>query len=145
MSQPIKLCDEIVLDARIASEIAERTVAGQIEHWAKLGRAVEPFLQGPLPRAGAVEPLSECLKSVDSPTAGAEWPRTLTASRFPIMNRPPAAPVCWSASRRMARAQLADSSIGSSGGGPIDVAMASGRHRESRGYALLLAHNSWRA
>jgi hypothetical protein len=57
MSQPVKLSDEIVLDARLTAEIAERSIAGQIEFWAQLGRAIEPLLDGArafaLRRAGA--------------------------------------------------------------------------------------------
>jgi hypothetical protein len=71
MSQPVKLSDTLVLDARLTAESAERSIAGQIEFWAKLGRAVEPLLQGvqamALSRAGAARPLSECLESADSP------------------------------------------------------------------------------
>jgi hypothetical protein len=70
MSQPVKLSDEIVLDARLIGEIAQRSIAGQIEFWAHLGRAIEPLLEGSralaLRRAGAARPLSECLASVDS-------------------------------------------------------------------------------
>jgi ParD-like antitoxin of type II bacterial toxin-antitoxin system len=46
MSQPVKLSDELVLDARLTAEIAERSIAGQIEFWAQLGRAIEPLLEG---------------------------------------------------------------------------------------------------
>ena len=71
MSQPVKLSDTLVLDARLTGEVAERSIAGQIEFWAKLGRAVEPLLQGvqamALGRAGAAKPLSACLDTVDSP------------------------------------------------------------------------------
>jgi len=71
MSQPVKLSDTLVLDARLTGEVAERSIAGQIEFWAKLGRAIEPLLQGvqvmALSRAGAAKPLSACLASVDSP------------------------------------------------------------------------------
>ena len=71
MSQPVKLSDALVLDARLTAESAERSIAGQIEFWAKLGRALEPLLEGAqamaLSRAGAVRPLSECLESADSP------------------------------------------------------------------------------
>lgn len=71
MSQPVKLSDQLVLDARLTGEMAERSIAGQIEFWAKLGRAVEPLLQGiqalALCRAGAAKPLSACLSAVDSP------------------------------------------------------------------------------
>ena len=37
MGQPVKLSDALVLDARIAAEAQERSIAGQIEFWAKLG------------------------------------------------------------------------------------------------------------
>ena len=71
MSQPVKLSDELVLDARLTAEVAERSIAGQIEFWAQLGRAIEPLLEGAqalaLRRAGNVAPLSACLQSVDSP------------------------------------------------------------------------------
>ena len=71
MSQPVKLSDDLVLDARLTAEIAERSIAGQIEFWAQLGRAIEPLLQGAqalaLLRAGAAVPLSACLQSVVSP------------------------------------------------------------------------------
>ena len=70
MSQPVKISDELIRDARLTAEIAERSIAGQIEFWAQLGRAIEPLLEGSralaLRRAGAVVPLSECVASVDS-------------------------------------------------------------------------------
>jgi len=70
MSQPVKLSDSLVLDARLTADTAERSIAGQIEFWAKLGRAIEPLLQGSqvmaLSRAGAAKPISECLESIDS-------------------------------------------------------------------------------
>ena len=71
MSQPVKVSDALILDARLTGEIAERSIAGQIEFWARLGRAIEPLLRGntalALRRAGDAKPLSECLRSVDSP------------------------------------------------------------------------------
>ena len=71
MSQPVKLSNELVLDARLTGEATERSIAGQIEFWAKLGRALEPLLQGvqamALGRAGAARPLLACLDTVDSP------------------------------------------------------------------------------
>src|SRR5678815_2351950 len=71
MSQPVKISDSLVLEARVTAEIAERSIAGQIEFWARLGRAIEPLLRGDtalaLRRAGDSKPLSECLSSVDSP------------------------------------------------------------------------------
>lgn len=70
MSQPVKLSDALVLDARLAGEVLERSIAGQVEFWARLGRAIEPLLQGQvlaLSRNAATVPLSVCLESVDSP------------------------------------------------------------------------------
>ena len=71
MSQPVKVSDTLVLDARLTGEVAERSIAGQIEFWARLGRAIEPLLRGDkalaLRRAGDSQPLSDCLNSVDSP------------------------------------------------------------------------------
>ncbi len=71
MSQPVKLSDVLVLDARLIGEFAERSIAGQIEYWANLGRAIEPLLQGTqalaLCKRASARPLSECLASVDTP------------------------------------------------------------------------------
>ncbi|MBI5387284.1 MAG: hypothetical protein HZA90_21665 [Verrucomicrobia bacterium] len=71
MSQPVKLSDALVLDARLAGEALERSIAGQVEFWARLGRAIEPLLQGvqalTLSRNATARPLSACLDSVDSP------------------------------------------------------------------------------
>ena len=70
MGQPVKLSDALVLDARLVGARAERSIAGQIEYWARLGRAVEPVLKADealrLKARGDVRPLSECLASVDS-------------------------------------------------------------------------------
>lgn len=71
MSQPVKLSDALVLDARLAGETVERSIAGQVEFWARLGRSIELLLEGEhvlkLCRNAAVRPLSSCLESVDSP------------------------------------------------------------------------------
>ena len=71
MSQPVKVSDALLLDARVAGEAVERSIAGQIEFWAKIGRALEPILRGDhvlaLCRSGKVKPLSTCLATVDSP------------------------------------------------------------------------------
>ena len=71
MSQPVKLSDSLVLDARLAGETVARSIAGQVEFWARLGRAIEPLLQGTqvlaLCRHAVARPLAACLASVDSP------------------------------------------------------------------------------
>lgn len=44
MPQPVKLSDVLINAARAAAEDADRSLAGQIEHWARLGRSVEGAL-----------------------------------------------------------------------------------------------------
>ncbi len=87
MSQPVKISDELILDARLTAEVAERSIAGQIEFWAQLGRAIEPLLEGSralaLRRAGAAEPLSECLASVDSAAGRQRVVEYLESGPFP--------------------------------------------------------------
>src|SRR5664279_6169968 len=71
MSQPVKVSDALVLDARLMGEATQRSIAGQIEFWARLGRSIETLLRGDqmlaLCRAGKARPLSACIKSMDSP------------------------------------------------------------------------------
>lgn len=87
MGQPVKLSDVLVLDARLIGEIAERSIAGQIEYWANLGRAIEPLLQGTqslaLCKKASARPLSECLAQVDSPEGRARVRKYLEAQPFP--------------------------------------------------------------
>jgi hypothetical protein len=87
MSQPVKISDELILDARLTAEVAERSIAGQIEFWAQLGRAIEPLLEGSralaLRRAGAAVPLSECLASVDSAAGRRRVAEYLESRPFP--------------------------------------------------------------
>ena len=70
MSQPVKVSDALVLDARLMGEATQRSIAGQIEFWARLGRALETLLRGDqllaLSKAGKAQPLSACLESVNS-------------------------------------------------------------------------------
>ena len=77
MSQPVKLSDALVLDARLAGEVMERSIAGQVEFWARLGRSVERLLDGErvlqLSKSATVQPLSTCLRSVNSKEG---WERT---------------------------------------------------------------------
>jgi hypothetical protein len=42
---PVKLSDELVQSAREEAAATERSITAQIEHWAKLGRAVEEALK----------------------------------------------------------------------------------------------------
>lgn len=96
MSQPVKLSDALVLDARLAGEAEERSIAGQVEFWAKLGRSVETLLNGKqvlaLRRSAKSEPLSEALAMVDTP-AGRERVEAVIATRpYPHFKQCPSHP-----------------------------------------------------
>ncbi len=96
MSQPIQISDDLILDARLTAEIAERSVSGQIEFWAQLGRAIEPLLEGSralaLRRSGAVVPLSECLASVDTEAGRRRVAEYLESRPFPHYEPAPGSP-----------------------------------------------------
>lgn len=47
MPQPVKLSDPLIEQARVAAEGSDRSMAGQIEHWARLGQSVEAVLTAP--------------------------------------------------------------------------------------------------
>ena len=70
MSQPVKLSDELVDDARAVVPFSQRSIAGQIEFWAGLGKSIEPLLRGDralsLQMAGGDRPLSELLAELET-------------------------------------------------------------------------------
>ena len=118
MSQPVKISDELILDARLTAEIAERSIAGQIEFWRNsaarsnhCSKAREhshyggPVRQSPFP---SVWP-----RLIRQWGAGVSWTIS-TRGRFLTMNQFPARPDCWSGSMKMARESWVDSSIGNS-------------------------------
>jgi hypothetical protein len=96
MSQPVKLSDALVLDARLAGEVLERSIGGQVEFWARLGRAVESLLQGgqalALCRSAAARPLSACLDAVDSPAGRRRVAEYLQSQPYPHYEPAPGAP-----------------------------------------------------
>jgi hypothetical protein len=87
MSQPVKLSDDLVLDARLVGKVARRSIAAQVEYWAGLGRAIELVLQGrqalALSQAAAARPLSECLEAVDSPAGRLRVAEYLESRPYP--------------------------------------------------------------
>ena len=71
MSQPVKLSDELVLSARQIGNSVNRSIAGQIEHWAALGKIVEPYLESrkvlALRHARSGQSLTEVFATIDHP------------------------------------------------------------------------------
>ncbi len=68
MATSVKLSDKLISEARIKSKVFNRSLSGQIEHWAKIGKLAEEnpdltyeFIMGILvsieeAKAGKVEP-----------------------------------------------------------------------------------------
>lgn len=87
MGQPVKLSDDLIADARAIAEASERSIASQIEFWARLGRALEPALRTDalltLKQRGEVTPLSACLAGVDTPAGREKVERYLADQPFP--------------------------------------------------------------
>ena len=87
MSQPVKLSDALVLDARLGAEVQERSIAGQVEYWAKLEQAIDHLLTGPqvqeLRGAGREELLAERIASVDTPAGRARLEAYLKTRPYP--------------------------------------------------------------
>jgi ParD-like antitoxin of type II bacterial toxin-antitoxin system len=96
MGQPVKLSATLILDARLTSQISQRSIAGQIEYWARIGRAIEPLLQGvhalALSQAGSAMPLSDCLATVDSPAGRTRLATHLETLPYPHYEPAPEAP-----------------------------------------------------
>lgn len=83
----MKLSESLVLEARLAGDAVERSIAGQVEFWARLGRSVELLLDGQhvlaLCRNAGARPLSACLESVDSPEGRQRVADLLESGPFP--------------------------------------------------------------
>ncbi|NOZ41015.1 MAG: hypothetical protein GXP24_12445 [Planctomycetes bacterium] len=96
MSQPVKISDSLILDARQTSKVAERSIAGQIEYWARLGRAVEPLISGEkalaLRQTGDLKPLFELLASVDTAEGRSRVAEVLAEQPFPHYESAPNQP-----------------------------------------------------
>jgi hypothetical protein len=96
MGQPVKLSDALVLDARIAGEAQERSIAGQVEFWARLGQSVEPLLRGrqvlALRRKAESLPLWEALATVDTPAGRKRVADVLARRPYPHYEQHPTEP-----------------------------------------------------
>ncbi|RWX45542.1 ParD-like antitoxin of type II toxin-antitoxin system [Candidatus Electrothrix aarhusensis] len=49
MSTAVKISDDLVAKAKVQSKVFKRSIAGQIEYWAKIGQIVEENPDLPLP------------------------------------------------------------------------------------------------
>lgn len=96
MGQPVKLSDELVDEARAVVPFSQRSIAGQIEFWAGLGKAIEPLLRGDralaLQMSGGERSLSELLAKVETARGRKRLETTLNKRPYPhykaVPNRP---------------------------------------------------------
>ena len=77
----------MILDARLAGEVFDRSIAGQVEFWASLGKSVDSLLNADqivrLKRLGAERKLSEILTTVDTAEGRDRLNRHLQQLPFP--------------------------------------------------------------
>jgi hypothetical protein len=87
MGQPVKLSDGLIVEARTAGELAERSIAGQVEFWARLGRGMEMLLTGQQARAlgqvGDSDAALQRLDAVDTPEGRQRVKDYLASQPFP--------------------------------------------------------------
>ena len=87
MSMPVKLSDSLVLDARLAGDAMERSISGQVEFWARLGRAIDPVLNGAqaiaASRRGSARPLAQLLAEVEAPVGRKRLAKHVNSLPFP--------------------------------------------------------------
>ena len=92
MSQPVKLSDALVLDARLAAQQQERSIAGQVEYWAKLGQSIDMLINGQQAaalRRSSVPTLSELVEVVDTPEGREKLKAYLESEPFPHFEQHP--------------------------------------------------------
>ena len=96
MGTPFRISEELVAEAKAIGEAMDRSATGQLEHWARLGRAVEAVLGFAdileLQRSGEAVSLDEALARARSPRARAKALKHLEASKRPRYGADPARP-----------------------------------------------------
>jgi hypothetical protein len=96
MGQPVKLSDHLMLEARRVAEESQRSLAGQIEHWARLGRAIDtvirPVTALELKRRPPAPAASARLKDIDTPAGRARVTAGLASEPFPHFEVAPGRP-----------------------------------------------------
>ena len=94
MGLPLRISDEIVRRAREEAETSDRSITSQIEHWVRLGMAVEEVLGHghirELKRRGkALLSLEDALSHAESSEGQEEMRAHLAASPHPLYSADP--------------------------------------------------------
>jgi hypothetical protein len=96
MGQPVKLSDEMILEARVAGAAMGRSIAGQVEFWARLGKTLDRVMTGDqvtrlIDKEAALK-LTEILDSVDKPAGRKRLADYLASKPFPRFKAHPGGP-----------------------------------------------------
>ena len=87
MSVPVMLSDSLARDARLEGDAMERSIAGQVEFWARLGQAIDPILNGAqamaISQRGTVRSLSAVLGEVEAPAGRLRLAEHVSGLPFP--------------------------------------------------------------
>ena len=83
---PVKVSDALLMDARATAQLANRSTAGQIEHWARLGREVESIMRVPTVaalKARSAMTLNESVAQIGTPEGRRRLDEVLQRKPFP--------------------------------------------------------------
>lgn len=93
MPQPVKLSDALVLEARLAAESRQRSIAGQVEYWASLGRSIEDLLDGATQRrllnGSGMQSLSHLVETIAKAEGRKRLKAHLDSEPFPHFEQHP--------------------------------------------------------
>jgi hypothetical protein len=92
----VKLSDALVLDARVTGDAQQRSIARQVEFWARLGQVTEQMLDGRriqvLRSKGAIESLADAIGTIDKPKGRVRLKQYLDSLPFPHFEQHPEHP-----------------------------------------------------
>jgi len=96
MGQPVKLSDDLVAEARIAGATMQRSIAGQVEFWASLGRTMERLMTGTAithtKTASTPESIAASLEAVNQPLGRERVAAYMGSRPFPRFSVDPVEP-----------------------------------------------------
>jgi hypothetical protein len=95
MGQPVKLSDGLLNEARVAGAAMGRSMAGQVEFWATVGRALERVAnrtQLERLQAGTVLSVSEVVSTINAPSGRDRLQAYLESKPYPRFSPHPELP-----------------------------------------------------
>ncbi len=91
MGQPVKLSDQLITDARFCAGLTERSIAGQIEYWAGIGKVMDTMMRQDnmvaLKKSVTMNAILERLAKVDTSEGRQQIREALNRKPFPHYRR----------------------------------------------------------